>query len=165
MKTLECGDLDTAHLGLMILDEMLDAVILADPDGVIRLWNRGAEVIFGFSASEAIGSRLEMIVPERLRMAHAMGFRNAVRTGHLKSHGEVMTTRANHKYGGRLFVDFSFGLLKDEDGELLGVFAVGRDGPAHGADCDGELTWSAVVDTPRELQALNPTGDKTWKQE
>ncbi|WP_205960317.1 PAS domain S-box protein [Ramlibacter henchirensis] len=127
MNSTGCADLDTANLGAMILDEMLDAVILADPDGVIRLWNRGAEVIFGYSSAEAIGAPLDMIVPQRLKLAHSIGFRNAVRSGHLKTHGEVMTTRANHKYGCRLYVDFSFGLLKDEGGALLGVFAVGRD--------------------------------------
>lgn len=71
-----------------------------------------------------------MIVPQRLKAAHAAGFRQAVRAGHLKSHGEVLTTRANHKYGCRLYVDFSFGLLKDEGNALLGVFAVGRDATA-----------------------------------
>ena len=51
-------------------------------------------------------------------------------SGHLKSHGKVLTTRANHKFGCRLYVDFSFGLLKDDSGALLGVFAVGRDATA-----------------------------------
>ena len=127
MNTEAEPSLDTSQLGLMVLDQMLDAVIVADPDGVIRLWNRGAEVIFGYSASEAIGSPLDMIVPQRLKASHAAGFREAVRAGHLKSHGEVMTTRANHKYGCRLYVDFSFGILKDAQGALIGVFAVGRD--------------------------------------
>lgn len=120
-------EIDELKLGKMILDEMLDAVILADRDGIIRMWNRGAEVIFGYPASEAIGAPLDMIVPQRLKAAHAAGFREALRAGRLKSHGQVMTTRANHKYGSRLYVDFSFGLLRDEGGATMGVFAVGRD--------------------------------------
>lgn len=114
----------------MIVDQMLDAVILADCDGIIRLWNRGAEIIFGFSEEEAVGAPLELIVPEKLRQAHEAGFRRAVASGHLRTHGEVLTTRARHKYGSRLYVDFSFGLLKNAAGELVGVFAVGRDATA-----------------------------------
>jgi PAS domain S-box-containing protein len=126
----EAGGFDPALLGPLILDQMLDAVVLADADGVIRLWNRGAEVLFGYSASEAIGAPLDLIVPQRMRAAHGAGFKAAVLSGHLKSHGKVLTTRANHKFGCRLYVDFSFGLLKDDSGALLGVFAVGRDATA-----------------------------------
>lgn len=114
----------------MVVDQMLDALVVSDREGVIRIWNRGAEVLFGFSAVEAIGAPLDLIIPEKLREAHHGGFRRAIASGHLKSHGKVLTTRANHKYGSRLYVDFSFGLLKDEAGELLGVFAVGRDATA-----------------------------------
>ena len=122
-------DLDQ-DIAAMIVDQMLDAVIFADCDGIIRLWNRGAEVIFGFGADEAVGAPLSLIVPEKLRHAHEDGFRRAVASGHLRSHGEVLTTRARHKYGSRLYVDFSFGLLKNAAGELVGVFAVGRDATA-----------------------------------
>jgi PAS domain S-box-containing protein len=111
----------------MVVDAMLDAVIVADPQGVIRLWNRGAEVIFGFSPDEAIGRTLDLIVPVRFRQAHAAGFSQALASGRLRTEGKVLTTRANHKYGSRLYVDFSFGLLKDSSGALSGVFAVGRD--------------------------------------
>ena len=126
----DAGGFDPARLGPLILDQMLDAVVLADADGVIRLWNRGAEVLFGYSASEAIGAPLDLIVPQRMRAAHGAGFKAAVLSGHLKSNGKVLTTRANHKFGCRLYVDFSFGLLKDDSGALLGVFAVGRDATA-----------------------------------
>ena len=126
----EARGFDAAQLGPLILDQMLDAVILADADGVIRLWNRGAEVLFGYSASEAIGASLDLIVPQRMKAAHGAGFKAAVLSGHLKSDGKVLTTRANHKFGCRLYVDFSFGLLKNPSGALLGVFAVGRDATA-----------------------------------
>lgn len=131
-QTLNPGPNELLEPGLrsMIVDQMLDAVIFADCEGVIRLWNRGAEVIFGFDAEEALGAPLDLIIPEKLLQAHNNGFRRAVATGHLKSHGQVLTTRARNKYGARLYVDFSFGMLKDEAGELVGVFAVGRDATA-----------------------------------
>jgi PAS domain S-box-containing protein len=118
------------QLGAMVVDTMLDAVIVADPQGVIRLWNVGAEVIFGYPAAEAVGQKLDLVVPEKFRLSHGDGFRRAVASGHLRSHGKVLTTRAKHKYGCRLYVDFSFGILKDAAGTVVGLFAVGRDATA-----------------------------------
>jgi PAS domain S-box-containing protein len=111
----------------MLVDAMAEAVILADPDGVIRLWNRGAQAMFGFSAGEAVGSPLDLIIPDKLLAAHNSGFRAAVQTGQLKLGGRVMTTRARHQSGARVYVDFSFGMLRDDAGALVGIFAVGRD--------------------------------------
>lgn len=127
VQTPVAQDLAGAVMRSRVIDAMTDAVIVADPQGTIRVWNRGAEVIFGFSPQEAIGHPLDLIVPERFRAAHDAGFRRALASGHLRVDGKVMTTRATHKYGSRLYVDFSFGLLQDETGAVVGVFAVGRD--------------------------------------
>lgn len=122
--------LAASGLHQMILEQMQDAVIVADAEGTIRLWNRGSEVLFGFSAAEAVGSGLELLVPPRFRQAHDQGFRQAIAAGHLRTEGRVMTTRSNHKNGCRLYVDFSFSLLKDPRGQVLGVIAVARDATA-----------------------------------
>lgn len=113
-----------------IVEQAQDAIIFADRDGVIRLWNRGAEIIFGFAAAEALGQSLDLIVPEKLRRAHNEGFRHAMETGQVRHDGRVLTTRSQHKYGSRLYVDLSFGLLKDEAGHVTGAFAIGRDATA-----------------------------------
>ena len=104
-----------------------DAIVFADCDGVIRLWNRGAEAVFGFPASEVIGSSLDVIIPERFRQAHWAGFRRAIANGHTRLGDSVRTTRAMHKLGHKLYVDLSFGLVRDDSGSLLGSVAVGRD--------------------------------------
>ena len=120
----------TASLHRAIVEQAQDAIIFADREGVIRLWNRGAEIIFGFSAAEAIGHDLDLIVPEKLRRAHNEGYRHAMETGQVRHDGRVLTTRSQHKYGSRLYVDLSFGLLKDEAGHVTGAFAIGRDATA-----------------------------------
>ncbi|MGZ5178879.1 MAG: PAS domain-containing protein [Ramlibacter sp.] len=110
-----------------IVDAAGEAIIFADVDGVIRLWNRGAEAIFGIAAEEAIGQSLDMIVPERFRAAHNAGYRRAMESGEVRLGGRVLTTRSQHKSGARLYVDLSFGLVKDGDGRPRGAFAIGRD--------------------------------------
>lgn len=120
----------SASLHRAIIEQAQDAIIFADRDGVIRLWNRGAEIIFGFAAAEALGRNLDLIVPEKQRRAHNAGYRRAIETGQVRHDGRVLTTRSQHKYGSRLYVDLSFGLLKDEAGHVTGAFAIGRDATA-----------------------------------
>lgn len=110
-----------------IIEQTQDAVIFADRNGIIQLWNRGAEIIFGYSAAEALGQSLDLIIPERFRHAHNEGFRHALNTGVTRNDGRVLTTRAQNKFGSRLYVDLSFGLLKDTSGTVIGAFATGRD--------------------------------------
>jgi PAS domain S-box-containing protein len=110
-----------------IVEQTPDAIVFADRDGVIRLWNLGAEALFGFSAPEVIGRSLDVIVPERFRQAHWDAFHRAVASGRTRPGDSVRTTRADHKSGRKLYVDLSFGLVKDGSGSVIGSVAVGRD--------------------------------------
>jgi PAS domain S-box-containing protein len=58
-----------------IVEGAPDAIIFADPEGVIQLWNVGAEAIFGYRSEEALGQTLDIIIPERLRERHWQGYR------------------------------------------------------------------------------------------
>jgi PAS domain S-box-containing protein len=120
-------DYDPATLYRAIGENTSDAIIFAGRDGVIRLWNRGAELIFGYTASEAIGQSLDLIIPERLRRAHWAAFDRSMETGLTKYTDRVLTTRSMRKDGGRLYVDLGFGLVKDANGTPIGAFATGRD--------------------------------------
>jgi PAS domain S-box-containing protein len=104
-----------------------DAMIFADRDGVIRVWNNRAEVIFGYASTEVIGGSLDVIIPERLRDAHWRGFHKAITTGIAKYVGRTLTTRAVHKNGSKLYVDLSFALIRDQAGSVIGSLAIGRD--------------------------------------
>ena len=110
-----------------IVEAATEAVIFADREGRIRLWNRGAELLFGYAAADAVGQRLDIIVPEKFRRAHWEAFDRSVESGRTKHVDRVLTTRSMHKNGARLYVDLSFGLVKDAQGTVLGAFAVGRD--------------------------------------
>jgi PAS domain S-box-containing protein len=66
----------------LIIDTALDAVVTMDAQGTITGWSKQAEVVFGWSKSEAIGQRMsELIIPERQRMAHERGLRHFLATG------------------------------------------------------------------------------------
>ena len=110
-----------------IVEEISEAVIFADRQGVVRLWNRGAATMFGYSADEALGQSLDLIIPERFRARHWDGYRQVMGTG-VTSYGErLLAVPAMRKDGQRISIEFSIALLKDERGEVAGAVAVVRD--------------------------------------
>ena len=121
---------DPCQVSRSIVESACEAVIFADRDGAVRLWNHGAELIFGYAAAEMLGGSLDRIIPERLQRAHGDGFRAAVDSGRTRHTDRVLTTRSIHKNGSKLYVDLSFGLVRDEAGAVLGAYAIGRDSTA-----------------------------------
>lgn len=114
-------------LSKAIVDQAPDAIIFADHGGLIRVWNSGAERIFGHAAADVIGGPLDIIIPERMLQAHNKGFDHAVATGEMKYVDKVLTTRSMHKDGSQIYIDMSFGMVRDESGKILGALAVARD--------------------------------------
>jgi PAS domain S-box-containing protein len=114
-------------LGRELVEQVADAMIFADRDGLIRVWNAAAEAVFGYSAQEVTGRSLDVVIPERLRSAHWSAYDAAIATGRMKHGRESMTTRSAHKDGSVLYVDLSFALVKDGSGEVLGSVAMARD--------------------------------------
>ena len=111
-----------------ILEQMADAVIYADQTGTIRRWNQAAAALFGHDAEEAIGQRLDLIIPEHLRAAHWRGFAAAMTNGVMKLQGRPTLTRAMHQTGRKLYVEMTFALVKEQaEGSALGAVAVARD--------------------------------------
>jgi PAS domain S-box-containing protein len=110
-----------------IVEEMPEAVIFADRHGVVRLWNRGAETMFGYSAVEALGQSLDLIIPERFRTRHWDGYRQVMATGVTGYGQRLLAVPAMRKDGQRISIEFSIALLKDDRGEVAGAAAVVRD--------------------------------------
>jgi len=111
-----------------IVSASADAVVAADRSGIIRLWNPGAERIFGHRAGEAVGQSLDLIIPERLRTAHWDGWRRVVETGRSRyGDGDLLSVPAIRKDGERISVEFAIVPLKDETGGMVGMAALMRD--------------------------------------
>jgi PAS domain S-box-containing protein len=110
-----------------IVESTPDGVVFSDQDGIIRMWNRGAEAIFGFSAEEAVGEMLDIIVPEKMRERHWEGYFRVMKTGETKYGKDLLSVPGVRKDGSWVSLEFSVALIRDEDGALLGVSAVIRD--------------------------------------
>ena len=114
-------------VGEAILGASADAVVATDREGIIRLWNPGAERIFGHSAGEAVGQSLDLIIPERLRTAHWQGWRRVIDTGESRyGHGDLLSVPGIRKDGQRISVEFTIVPLKDQGERMTGMAAVMR---------------------------------------
>ena len=120
-------DLDDNTLCRQILTLAPDAILFADQRGIIRLWNHGAERIFGCSASDAIGQSLDLIIPEKLRKRHWDGYHKTMETGETSYSIDLLAVPALHHDGSRISTEFSIVMLNDDDGKPIGVAAIMRD--------------------------------------
>jgi PAS domain S-box-containing protein len=119
---------EPAQFADRLVSGMSDAIIYADAEGVIRLWNRGATRIFGFAEAEALGRSLDIIIPEPLRERHWQGFRATMRTGESRyGDGQVLSAPAVRKDGARISVEFTIVPFTNDSGQMIGIAAIMRD--------------------------------------
>jgi len=104
-----------------------DALIVSDVQGKVIVWNSGAERLFGWSAQEALGQRMDMIVPERLRQRHWEGYDKSMQTGHTKYAHDVLRVPAVDKSGRAMSIAFTVFMLFGPDGKPSACGSVIRD--------------------------------------
>ena len=128
-----------------VADLSADAVLFIDQDHRIRAWNRGAEEMFGYSASEAIGRSAELLLPEDLRQSGELDelIRRTGRRGRLRNY----ITRRCTRDGRELTVSLTRSLVRDRQGREVGAGAILR-------DISDSEKLKHELDTARNLAAL-----------
>lgn len=114
-------------LCLEIVEKALDAVIYSDREGLIRLWNAGAEKIFGYSAVEALGKSLDIIIPEPLRKRHWEGYHKVMAEGRSRYESDLLAVPAITNEGRRISVEFTVVPIFRASGGMDGIAAIIRD--------------------------------------
>ena len=118
---------DHGWLYQRIVEDNPIAILFADRDGKIRFWNAGAETMFGYTAAEALGQSLDLIVPERQRARHWEGWARVMASGVTKYGRDALAVPALRKDGSRISIEFNIILLRAPSGELLGAAAMVQD--------------------------------------
>jgi PAS domain S-box-containing protein len=103
-----------------IIESSDDAIIGKTPDGTITSWNRGAERLYGYSAIEAIGRPITMIMPPELPDEFPSIMARLLR-GERVEHYETVRV---HKDGRRLDVSVTISPIKDLQGRVVGASAI-----------------------------------------
>ena len=109
-----------------VVDAALDAIVTMSADGLIRSFNHSAELIFGYTAEEAIGQRLEMLMPERFRKMHRAGFRRYLNTGEAHVIGQPRLELAGRRKDGTEF-PLELSISETREGEDILFIGIVRD--------------------------------------
>lgn len=131
-----------------IVEGVPDAVIFADREGVIRLWNAGAAEMFGHGADEAVGKSLDLIIPDTLREQHWEGYRKTIETETTKYGKDLLAVPGIRRDGSRISLEFSVAMIRGDSGELQGIVAVLRDVTAR---------WTKEKEMKKRLASLEAT--------
>jgi PAS domain S-box-containing protein len=134
---------ELAVLFSAIVDSSDDAIISKNLDGTITSWNRSAEKLFGYTAAEAIGQPIVMIVPEDHLQEQQIMLEN-VKHGQPVEHFETVRVR---KDGKRVDVSLSISPLKDAQGRIVGASKVARDISRRKLAENATALLAAIVDS------------------
>jgi two-component system NtrC family sensor kinase len=108
-----------------IMQDSVDAIIFIDNKNQVKVWNKGAEMIFGYTAEEMLGSRFRRLVPPDLEADRELGriMEEVYEKGHIKNYQTQRLTKS----GKRITVNISRTLIHNEDGEPIGSTAIIKD--------------------------------------
>jgi two-component system, sensor histidine kinase and response regulator len=107
-------DLGVAANGYRALVESAgDAIVLANQDGLITRFNPAAERTFGYSAEEAVGQPLTLLMPERFQEAHRAGLARYLATGEARVIGKTVELSARGKDGREFPIELTLSSWKD----------------------------------------------------
>jgi len=101
-----------------------EGIVLADRHGVIRYWNSAATAMFGYSVDQALGQRLDLIVPSEHREAHWKGFNRALESGSAAAEGVAGPFPAQHADGSIVTRIGRLTLLRQAQGRVVGALVV-----------------------------------------
>lgn len=124
--TLSKRELEQA--GMQALLKIPDAAVLCDRKGVITFWNDGAARIFGYSATQALGQSLDIIIPERLRERHWNGYFAMLKTGtSIHQPSELLNVPALTRLRQTISIQFTVAPISDDEGRITGILSIMRD--------------------------------------
>ena len=116
---------DDEYIGHLaaIVESSDDAIISKTLDGIIKSWNRGGEKMFGYTANEAIGKHISLIIPPEYSDEEKT-IVDKIRNNDIIEHYETVRTKKN---GEQFYVSLTVSPLKDRAGSIIGCSKIARD--------------------------------------
>jgi PAS domain S-box-containing protein len=106
-----------------IVESSDDAIVSKNLDGIITSWNRGAERIFGYTAEEAIGQPITIVIPQD-RQDEERTILTRIRRGERIDHFETIR---QHKHGSLVVISLTVSPVKNAEGKIVGASKIARD--------------------------------------
>ena len=146
-----------------IVESSDDAIISKDLNGIITTWNRGAQAVFGYTADEAIGQRVTMLMPPE-RVNEEPGILARIRNGEKVDHYETVRRR---KDGTLIDISLTVSPIRDAEGQIIGASKVARDITAQKrieriVRESEERFFTLAESVPHMVWMANPEGHIFW---
>lgn len=122
-KLIERHDSIETRLLAAIVSSSDDAIVSKTTEGIITSWNKGAEQIFGYTAEEAVGRPISIIIPPE-RADEEPQILSRIRRGEVIDHFETQRLR---KDGRRIDVSVTISPVRDAHGKIVGASKIARD--------------------------------------
>jgi PAS domain S-box-containing protein len=122
-ENIAAGRLLDARLLAAIVESSDDAIVSKSLDGTIRSWNAGAERLFGYTAEQAVGRHISLVIPPD-RIAEEDKIIASIRAGERVDHFETERRRSD---GNRIQVSLTISPIKDDAGNVVGASKIARD--------------------------------------
>ena len=106
-----------------IVESSDDAIVSKNLDGIITSWNRGAERIFGYTAEEAVGQPIMIVIPQD-RQSEEREILTRIRRGERIDHFETVRQR---RHGSLINVSLTVSPVKNAEGKIIGASKIARD--------------------------------------
>ena len=116
-----------------VVESSDDAIVSKDLNGIITSWNRAAERMFGYTAEEAVGRSIRMIIPADRQAEEDMVLAR-IRAGEALTHFETIRQR---KDGTLIPISLTVSPIHDDDGRVIGASKIARDISERGAGSRG----------------------------
>ncbi|MDP9441250.1 MAG: PAS domain S-box protein [Actinomycetota bacterium] len=136
-----------------LVEALAEALVVADRDGRIVVWNAAAERLFGWSADDALDRTLDLIIPPKQRSRHWGGYRWAMAARSSRYADDVLRVPALHRDGRRLSISFTVTLIRDE-AEVTGVAGIIRDETERWEELQRARRHVALLDRPTNVLPL-----------
>ena len=119
----KASQLDAARLLASIIESSNDAIVAKSLEGVIQSWNDAAVRLFGYTAEEAVGHHISLVIPPE-RLAEEDQIIASLRAGRRIEHFETERVRSD---GQRIIVSLTISPIKDDSGKVIGASKIVRD--------------------------------------
>ena len=133
-----------------------DAIISKNLDGIITSWNQGAERLFGYTATEAIGKPITILIPAD-RLDEEPRILTHLRRGERVDHFETVRRR---KDGSLLDISLTISPVKDADGRIIGASKIARDITQRKRDEQRLVEQARLLDLSGDAILVRDTQDR-----
>jgi PAS domain S-box-containing protein len=155
LAKLQQSEIDQARLAA-IIDSSDDAIVSKTLDGVITTWNRAAERIFGWSAAEAVGRHITMMIPEE-RRSEEVEVLARIRRGESVDHFETIRVT---KSGQLRNISLTVSPIRNAAGRIIGASKIARDiTERRRMEEEWERLLAREQEARAQAEALNRTKD------